>query len=222
VSIGEGATNTVVTNCFMYNCLWGVGVKDSSTAALYNNTIVNCDVGFRLYNKIVGTGSGIVTNSFNNILWENTNGSIAVLDGGSIAVSYSDLFETNWPGTGNISANPLFLNPAARDYRLATNSPARGAGRNGEDMGARFPVGSVMAPSHPSIQSLALSNGLAFARFWADSERTYTLECSDVIVGGTWTRIADVPTGTRPRLVTVTNSIAPTHRFYRLVTPQRP
>src|SRR5688572_26041340 len=126
----------------MYNCLWGVGVKDSSTAGLFNNTIVNCDIGVRLYNKIGGTGSGIVTNTFNNILWENTNGSIAVLDGGTITVTYSDLWQTNWPGPGNISADPLFVNASAGDYRLATNSPARGSGRNGESMGAHFPVGS--------------------------------------------------------------------------------
>jgi hypothetical protein len=222
ISIGEGSTNTVVTNCFMYNCNWGVGVKDSSTAALFNNTIINCDVGFRLYNKIAGTGSGIVTDSFNNILWENTNGSIAVLDGGSITVSYSDLFETNWPGTGNLSADPLFRNPAARDYRLTANSPARGSGRNGTDMGAKFPVGSIMAPSHPSLQRVDRTNGVALISFWADSERTYTLESADDIDATSWTRVADVATASRPRYLTVTNSSAADKRFYRLITPARP
>jgi hypothetical protein len=222
VSIGEGATNTVITNSFIYNCTWGVGVKDSSTAALYNNTIVNCDVGFRLYNKIGGTGSGIVTNSFNNLLWENTNASIAVLDGGSIVVGYSDLYETNWPGAGNISADPLFVNAAGRDYRLATNSPARGTGWNGEDMGARFPVGSVMAPSHPSVQSVGATNGASHVSFWADSERTYTLEATDDVAAGPWTKVFDVPVGVRPRILTVTNAIAADKRYYRLVTPRRP
>lgn len=222
VSIGEGSTNTVVTNSFLYRCNWGIGVKDSSTAAFFNNTIVDCDVGFRLYNKIAGTGSGIVTDSFNNILWNNTNGSIAALDGGTIVVAFSDLFETNWPGPGNISADPLFVNAAAGDYRLATNSPARGTGRNGGDMGARFPVGSVMAPSHPSFQSIVVTETAADVFFWADSRRTYTVECSDAIADAPWTRVADVPTGDRPRLVTVTNSIAPASRFYRLVTPARP
>jgi hypothetical protein len=222
ISIGEGSTNTVVTNCFIYRCNWGIGVKDSSTAAFFNNTVVNCDVGFRLYNKIAGTGSGIVTNSFNNILWENTNASIAVLDGGSIVVGYSDLYETNWPGAGNINADPLFVNPAGRDYRLATNSPARSAGRNGEDMGARFPVGSVMAPSHPSVQKILATNGVSLISFWADPERTYTLEGTDDIAAEAWSRIADVSVAIRSRLVTVTNAAPVGKRFYRLVTPQRP
>jgi hypothetical protein len=222
VSIGEGSTNTVVTNCFMYNCLWGVGVKDSSTAGLFNNTIVNCDIGFRLYNKIGGTGSGIVTNCFNNILWENTNGSIAVLDGGTMAIAYSDLWQTNWPGPGNISADPLFLNANAGDYRLATNSPARASGRNGESMGAHFPVGSVMAPSHPTVQSLTISNSIALLRFWADPERTYSVEATDDVAAGTWTRIGDIPLSSRPRMVTITNGAACEKMFYRLITPRRP
>ena len=222
ISIGEGSTNTVVTNCFMYNCLWGVGVKDSSTASFFNNTIVNCDIGLRLYNKIGGTGSGIVTNCFNNILWENTNGSIAVLDGGTIAVAYSDLWQTNWPGPGNISVDPLFVNESGGDYRLATNSPARGSGRNGESMGAHFPVGSIMAPSHPTVQSLSLSNGVAVLKFWADSERTYSVEVTDDVAAGTWARIGDVPSALRPRKVTITNGSASEKMFYRLVTPRRP
>jgi len=222
VSIGEGSTNTIVTNCFMYRCLWGVGVKDSSTAGLFNNTIVNCDIGFRLYNKIGGTGSGIVTNCFNNILWETTNGSIQVLDGGTITVSYSDLWQTNWPGAGNISADPLFVNASAGDYRLAMNSPARGAGLNGQDMGTHFPVGSIMAPSHPALQSLVLTNGVARLKFWADSERTYSVEATDDLTTGTWTRISDVPLVSRPRLVTITNGTVGGKMFFRLVTPQRP
>jgi hypothetical protein len=48
---------------------------------------------------------------------------------------------------GNIVADPLFLNPAERDYRLATNSPCVGTGRGGANMGVIFPVGGV--PSAP-------------------------------------------------------------------------
>lgn len=221
VSIGESATNTVVTNCFIYNCNWGIGVKDSCTAGLYNNTIVDCDAGFRLYNKIAGQGSGIVTNSFNNILWGNTNGNIVVLDGGTISASYSDV-QGGWPGTGNINADPLFQAPAARDYRLANNSPARGTGRNGENMGAHFPLGSIMAPSHPSIANISIRGGERLIQFWADNERTYSLQRSDVPTGGTWTTVGNVSGLTRPQLMTISDEEEGINSaFYRLVTPKQ-
>jgi hypothetical protein len=36
----------------------------------------------------------------------------------------------------SLELDPLFANPALRDFRLAAGSPARGAGRGGEDLGA--------------------------------------------------------------------------------------
>ena len=215
VSIGEGATNTVVTNCFIHHCNWGIGVKDSCTAGLFNNTISACDAGFRLYNKIAGQGSGLVTNSFSNILWGNTNGNIVVLDGGAITATYSDV-QGGWPGVENFDVDPLFVNVAADDYRVAPNSPTHGRGYNGEDMGAHFPVGSVMVPSHPSISSIILSNGIPVLRFWADSEHTYRIERSDAASGGTWTTIRNVGLANRPRIVTITYPESNTG-FYRLV-----
>jgi hypothetical protein len=215
VSIGEGATNTVVTNCFIHHCNWGIGVKDSCTAGLYNNTISACDAGFRLYNKIAGQGSGIVTNSFSNILWGNTNGNIVVLDGGTITATHSDV-QGGWPGLGNIDVDPLFVNVAADDYRVAPNSPTRGTGHNGENMGAHFPVGSIMVPSHPSINSITLSNGIPVLRFWADSEHTYRVERSDAASGGPWTTIRNVGLANRPRIITIAYPESNTG-FYRLV-----
>lgn len=48
-------------------------------------------------------------------------------------VTYSDLAlldysNFTWPGTGNISANPLFANTASGNYRITATSPARDAG----------------------------------------------------------------------------------------------
>src|SRR5439155_5275245 len=63
-----------------------------------------------------------------NIIWGV--GTNAVLDSlSTVTVSYSDVSGTGiYPGTGNILADPLFLNPAARDYRLLPNSPCIDAG----------------------------------------------------------------------------------------------
>jgi hypothetical protein len=222
VSIGDGVLGTVVSNCLVYACNSGIAVKDECPATIYDCTLVDNTFGINLQAKFpLQFEGGRATNTGNNILWSNAV-SIQESNNSRVVVNYSDLQGTNFPGVGNISADPLFLAAAARDYRLATNSPARGTGLNGVDMGARFPVGSMMAPSHSSFESIVVTNGLALVRFWADSERTYTVECSDVIAGGDWTRIADIPTSARPRLLTVTNSLAPDDRFYRLVTPQRP
>jgi hypothetical protein len=79
-----------------------------------------------------------------------------------------------------------------------------------------------MAPSHPSIQSVEATNGASYVSFWADSERTYTLEATDDVTAGPWTKVFDVPVGVRPRMLTVTNAIAADKRYYRLVTPRRP
>ena len=47
----------------------------------------------------------------------------------SVAVSHS-LVEGGWPGTGNIDADPLFVDPGNGDYRLSPGSPCIDAGRN--------------------------------------------------------------------------------------------
>jgi hypothetical protein len=140
---------------------------------------------------------------------------------------YSDIGPTNFYGpstnfvaTANISADPLFLNESLRDYRLATNSPAIGAGLGGATLGAHFPVGAPMAPSHPSFLSISASNGVASLRFWADSERTYSVLASDVVIGP-YLKIADISSPPVPRLTTVTNDVLSNARFYLLVTPMQ-
>jgi len=135
---------------------------------------------------------------------------------------HNDFGNTNWPGEGNFDLDPLFVNPAGRDYRLTPNSPCIGTGRDGADMGAHFPVGAPMVLSHPRIEQIETAGGNAVVRFWADNEKTYSLLCSPVVDGGTWTKLADVPLGAVPRLLSITNSIAPENRFYRLATPAQP
>ena len=127
VSIGEAAQNIAVRNCVIYQVQSGIAVKDSSVAAIYNNTIVDSEYGLHLYEKIAGQGGGHAT-AYNNIIWGV--GTNAVLDSlSTVTISYSDVSGTGiYPGTGNILADPLFLNPAARDYRLLPNSPCIDAG----------------------------------------------------------------------------------------------
>src|SRR5690606_2027083 len=46
-----------------------------------------------------------------------------------VSITYSDI-ERGWAGTGNISADPLLVDPAAGDWRLGPGSPVIDAGNN--------------------------------------------------------------------------------------------
>lgn len=57
----------------------------------------------------------------NCILWQNSPNQLQIDTGlppTAVTVSYSDI-EGGWSGTGNIGADPLFVNYAAGDYRLS-------------------------------------------------------------------------------------------------------
>jgi hypothetical protein len=166
VSIGEHSQNITVRNCVIYGVESGVAVKDSSVATIYNNTLVDSDYGLRLYEKIAGEGGGHAT-AYNNIIWSNTN-SISLANGSTITVSYSDVAGTGiYPGTNNLNADPLFLDAAARDYRLRSNSPCIGAGLDGASVGALGPVGGV--PSAPGNLVAALWQGTNVYLSWSDN-----------------------------------------------------
>ncbi len=201
-----------------------IAVKDLSTAGIYGCTIVSNNYGFHCYNKAnpaSATGGGFITNSFDNILWHNGQ-ALSLLNGSTLVASYCDFQNTNVAGTGNLSLDPEWLNPAGLDFRLGPGSPLLYAGTDGSSMGATFPVGAPMASTHPQLASVERSGNGISVQFWADSERSYSLLASDSL-GTTWTKVADVFTAPLPRKVTIIdiNGSAPT-RFYRLVTPRLP
>lgn len=215
------AVGMVVSNCLIYGVDSCIAVKDVSTASIYHNTFVNSAYGVRLYQKYstpVAGGGGRITNAHDNIIWGNAT-NLLIATNSSMVATYSDIGGTNFPGAGNLSTDPLFLSVPARDYRLATNSPAAGTGLAGATMGAHFPVGAPMALSHPRIESETISNGVATVRFWADSEKTYTLQVSSLASGGTWTTVTNVPTRALPVLVEVNTSPGSGNHFFRLQTP---
>ncbi len=221
VSIGETTYEITIRNCLMYGLDSGVAVKDGCTAIINNCTIVNNDYGFRNYNKAnpgSATGGGHITNSWDNILWNN-NVNVSLQNSSTLIADHSDLQGSVWPGEGNLDTDPQFLDATQRDYRLASSSPCIGTGRDGGNMGCHFPVGAPMAPSHPTIQSLAVEGGTATIRFWADSEKSYLLEASDEVSGSVWNTVTNLPAPPLPQLISVPDSMTSGHRFYRLSTP---
>jgi len=63
----------------------------------------------------------------NTIVWANTPAEQIVSNGGTVTATYSDI-QAGFEGTGNINADPLFIDPANGDYRLQNNSPCVNAG----------------------------------------------------------------------------------------------
>ncbi len=224
VSMGV-RVNITVTNCFIHNVDSGIAVKDLSTAAILNCTITSNQFGFRCYNKAdsaSATGGGYITNALNNVLWDNAQ-SLALLNGSTLEAGYNDFQGTNGAGVATLSRDPLFLNAGEFDCRLALDSPLLGAGQNGTTPGASFPVGAPMASSHPRIESIAQRGNEMLLRFWADSERTYSVVRSDSMTDGSWTKVADVFPTPLPRLTTIADPLpGGAARFYRVVTPKRP
>ncbi len=95
-----------------------------SAGLLLNNTIVGNQVRTAYY----GRGSGVYGESglrvMNTIVWGNDPAPDVQ---GSVQVEYS-LVEGGYPGSGNISGNPQFVERSNGDYRLACDSPCRDAG----------------------------------------------------------------------------------------------
>jgi len=221
VSVGDNdsSTGTVVSNCLIYACQAGIMAKDSCDVTVINCTIADNHWGFTNYNKNgAAQYTGGHTTNYNSILASNRI-TISMRDNGTLVSDHSILTATNWPGVGNFSADPLFQLPAQRDYRLKPASPAIGTGRGGETLGCTYPVGAPMVLSHPRIERIEKAPAGTVLRFWADNERTYSVLSSDLVSGGTWTKVTDIFPTSVPRFVSLTNGTPNQVRFYRLVSP---
>jgi hypothetical protein len=222
VSIGETTYDIEIRNCLMTRCDSGVAVKDLCTTMIHDCTFVDNDYGFRSYNKAnpaSPTGGGLVTDSYNNIIANSRIAALEVLNNGVVIADHTDFFSTEWPGEGNFDADPLFLDPAQGDFRLAANSPCIGTGRDGATLGCKYPVGAPMASSHPYFSSISIANETVTLGFWVDSEKDYTVQASDAAESGLWMKVTDVYHQMTPRYVEVTTPLGDGHQFYRLTSP---
>lgn len=194
VSIGDGpsdAENIVVRNCLIYDVARGVQIKHGSVVKVQNCTIVDSLIGLHGYEKPGATGGGIFEETFNNIVATSAD-AVVIETNTTFAIEYSNTEGQDWAGTGNLNVDPLFTDPANRDFRLLVGSPCLGTGRDGEDMGISYPVGGV--PDVPKGLQVISYDGSNAALLWNDpdsKESQFIIEQSPD--GASWSIAATVP-----------------------------
>jgi CotH protein/lamin tail-like protein len=118
-----GEENVVV------DCTVGIRIKATGEATLNHNTVV----GGR--HAVLAADTAALSLS-NSIIWGQSDQPIVTDALGTITVTHSDVTGGAPSGEGNISEDPLFLDPDHGNFELTAGSPCRGTAASGEDMGA--------------------------------------------------------------------------------------
>jgi hypothetical protein len=186
ITTGEGPAISELMICrnIFYNCEHTLLLKDSGSAVMQNNTIVHLTTnalartasgnpippGIILFGepwrgRPLGAGAiyeGNIAYDLDPVIRSNP---FPIYDPASsfLVVSRSLTQGTNWPGTGNLSSDPMFVNAAGpmtaqnikSNLMLMLGSPCIGTGPNGLDMGALVPAGASIsgAPSSPTTST---------------------------------------------------------------------
>ena len=129
---GVGATTTIQNNVVHHNTNNGILIYSGSTATIVNNTVDNNSFGI----VTIGDPPPVLTIT-NNIVTNNGAEGISFhYASADSTLSNNDVwnhgidYDTVSPGTGDISADPLFVNAAAGDYHLQPGSPCIDTGTN--------------------------------------------------------------------------------------------
>lgn len=103
------------------------GANHTVSATIKNSTITgNSAVNF----SGVFAENGARLDMVNSIVWGNSGGDLESRSGAIVNVSFSDIGGQVFPGTGNVSVDPKFVDSTAHNYRLRSSSSLVDAGTN--------------------------------------------------------------------------------------------
>jgi len=157
--LGAGPPLAVIQNCIIENAVVGIHLY-TGYADITNNTIVN-----NFWSGIMVQGANPTIK--NNIVVDNGYGINVIAATASPHISYNDVYGnstnywdqlggtayTPWPATGNISADPLFVDAQGGDYHLWASSPCVDAGdpdpQYNDPDGSRNDMGAYGGPAPP-------------------------------------------------------------------------
>lgn len=109
------------------NCLFINNSTVYSGGAVYmsNYTEITDVINCTIISNTADNGAGIWCRNYGtvkNCIIRDNNGNQIAGEFEELSVTYSNI-EGSWPGTGNIDANPLFIDAARKNFNLQTGSP---------------------------------------------------------------------------------------------------
>lgn len=227
ISALNGAVH--VRNSLVVDCTVGIAAKSGGSTAsttpvlvtINNSTISGNTTNLYANRKSSAVGPHVLITVTNSII---VNGRPAysdfqpdVSDSTNFIIRYCNLGEP-YAGEGNISADPLFVNLAAHDFRLAPYSPSIDAG---DPVSPRDPDGSVVeqgvfrfiAPA-PELGVLRRTvEGAVEFPLRAYPGRNYVIQSSGDATA--WTILKTVLQSAETNLVADPSAAGEPYRFYR-------